>query len=70
MFKKAALAAFFFAKNRFLLFFSAVDTMHRNCPCEGHSLWLVFTPASVGNVNASRFIGRSNWYAANPQGTG
>ncbi|PVW53532.1 preprotein translocase subunit SecG, partial [Klebsiella pneumoniae] len=28
----------------FLLFFSAVDTMCRNCPCEGHSLWLVFTP--------------------------
>ncbi|PLK60343.1 preprotein translocase subunit SecG, partial [Klebsiella quasipneumoniae] len=20
--------------------------MCRNCPCEGHSLWLVFTPAS------------------------
>lgn len=50
--------------------FSAVDTMCRNCPCEGHSLWLVFTPASVGNVKTSRFIGRSTWYAANPQGTG
>ncbi|RDU12583.1 preprotein translocase subunit SecG, partial [Citrobacter freundii] len=29
--------------------FSAVDTKLTNCPCEGYSLWLVFTPASVGN---------------------
>ncbi|AAX67138.1 preprotein translocase IISP family, auxillary membrane component [Salmonella enterica subsp. enterica serovar Choleraesuis str. SC-B67] len=36
-------------KTTLLLFFSAVDTMRLNCPCEGHSLWLVFTPASVGN---------------------
>ncbi|MFG7479898.1 hypothetical protein ACGL13_26330, partial [Enterobacter hormaechei] len=43
--------------NGFLLFFSAVDTMPRKCPCEGDSLWLVFTPASVGNKIL--LIGRS-----------
>ena len=31
--------------------------MRRKCPCEGHSLWLVFTPASVGNKIL--LIGRS-----------
>jgi hypothetical protein len=67
---KGGACRLFFAKKSFFAVFSAVDTMHRNCPCEGHSLWLVFTPASVGNIKTSRFIGRSNWYAANPQGTG
>lgn len=31
--------------------------MPRKCPCEGDSLWLVFTPASVGNKIL--LIGRS-----------
>ncbi|RTN95122.1 hypothetical protein [Enterobacter sp. WCHEn090032] len=55
-------------KETLLLFFSAVDKMPTKCPCEGHSLWLVFTPASVGNKNPANWS--KHWYAANPQGTG
>ncbi|STQ09004.1 protein-export membrane protein secG [Enterobacter cloacae] len=35
--------------------------MRQNCPCEGHSLWLVFTPASVGNKNPANWS--KHWYA-------
>jgi hypothetical protein len=54
----------------FLLFFSSLDKMRLKCPCEGDSLWLVFTPASVGNINNPTFIGLKHWHAATPQGTG